>query len=217
MVTGRAHRSQTHVMRDTGNPPLDEANESWPRPEFGIGDEFGLDKLNYPAPCFDRARADGKDILDPLHIGPVGQIEEILVASSKDIDRCAVETSALAPTMRQDRKAGEPPGEGPRESVDIAPDDVPETPNARAATRLVAAAAHESTLPTVPAASREESDLPHRRRRRRRSSALVASLLVRRLLLRASLRLLGRRTWLPTRPCEPTPTNRPARRGQVRG
>ena len=74
-----------HIPRDTGDSSLDEADESRCRPKLGIGDELGLDKLDDPTAAFDRADPGGKDVLHPLHVRPIGEEEEVVVASSKTL------------------------------------------------------------------------------------------------------------------------------------
>jgi hypothetical protein len=64
--TSERDRRAGRLLR--GDPPFDETNVRWRGPEFGIGDKFGLDQLDDPAPSLDRARPRGKDVLHPLHV-----------------------------------------------------------------------------------------------------------------------------------------------------
>src|SRR5262249_15426488 len=61
---------------------------------------------------------------------------------SKDIDRRPVETSTLAPLVRQDRESRKPTGLRARDRLDIAAHDAPETPHARPTKRRGLVSAH---------------------------------------------------------------------------
>src|SRR4029450_1559896 len=88
-------RSSAHpeVLVRTRDPAFHEADLSWRWPEFGIGDQLRFDELDNPSARLDRAGLGGEDVLDPLHVGPIGQIEEVVVASSEHVHRRAVETT----------------------------------------------------------------------------------------------------------------------------
>ena len=102
-----------------------------------------LDELNDPAACLDRAGPGGEDVLHPLHVRPIGQEEEVVVASPEDVDRRSVCTSGLAPTVRQDGEGGKPLRDRPRDRIDIAVDNAPETPHASPAICAVDVSVHQ--------------------------------------------------------------------------
>src|SRR5678816_86166 len=83
-----SHRSShVQVLRNAGNPPLDEADRRWSGSKVGIGDELRLGELDSPSACLDRAGPAGKDVVHPLRVRPVGEEEEVVVAAAEDVDR----------------------------------------------------------------------------------------------------------------------------------
>jgi hypothetical protein len=96
--TGSARRSSVHpqVLGDTGDPPLEEADRRRRGPKFRVRDQLGLDELNDPTAAFERAGPAGEDVLHPLHLSPVGQEEEVGIASSEHVDRRVIGPSGLS-------------------------------------------------------------------------------------------------------------------------
>jgi hypothetical protein len=84
----------------------------------------------------------GEDVLQPLHVRPIGQEEEVVGALPEDVDRSLVCTSGLAPTVGQDGKVGKLLRDGRRDWIDVAVHNVPETPDAGPAMRAVFGSAH---------------------------------------------------------------------------
>src|SRR5262249_6888801 len=120
----------------------------WRGLQLRIGDEFGLDELDVPSARLDRAGSGRKDVLHPLHVRPIGEEEEVIVASLENVDRRSVGTSALAPSVRQDAEARKPPCNGARDRVDVALHDVPKAPHAGPTMRRGVALAHRATITT---------------------------------------------------------------------
>lgn len=121
--------SHPQVLRDTRDSPLDKANV-WRRgTELGIGDQLGIDELNGSTACLDRAGAGGDDVLDPLHVRPIGQKEEVILASPEDVDRRSVGTPGVASSVREDGEARKVLRDRPRDRIDVAIHNLPETPH----------------------------------------------------------------------------------------
>lgn len=137
-------RGSTHpqVLGRASDPSLHEADVWWRRTELGVGDQFGFDKVHDSAACFDRASPAGEDVLHPLNVRPIGQEEEVLVATPKDVERRSVGATALASPVRQDCESRKPLRHPSRNGIHVGVDEVPKTPHAGPAMRAVVVAAH---------------------------------------------------------------------------
>src|SRR5215468_11210282 len=100
--SGRRRSPHPQVLSDTGNSTLDEPHMRWSGPEFGIGNQLGLDELHNLTATFQRTRAGGDDVLHPLHVRPVGQEEIEKLTSTEHIDRRAIGAPGLTPWVHQD-------------------------------------------------------------------------------------------------------------------
>src|SRR6476659_2006303 len=132
-----------HVLRGTGDPPLEEADVRRRGAKLGIGDEFRFDKLDDLTACLDRRGPGGEDVLHPLHVRPIGQEEEVVVASLEDVDRRLVLVSRLPAGVRQDGEAGEPPREGAGDRVYVAVHAATDAPHAGPTMSTLVGFAHQ--------------------------------------------------------------------------
>jgi hypothetical protein len=144
MFLVRQPRSLAHpqVLPDAGDPPLDKADVRRRGTELRVGDQLGLDELDDPTACLDRAGSAGEDVLHPLHVRPIGQEEEVVRASADDVDRRVVGASGAAAAVRQDGEAGKVLRERSGDRIDVAVHDVTEPPHPSPVVRLIVASTH---------------------------------------------------------------------------
>jgi hypothetical protein len=144
-ASGRRGSTHPQVLRNTSDAAFDQADRRRRGPQFGIGDQRGVDERDDSPACFERARLGGKDVFHPLHVRPVGQEEVVLLTSSEHIHRRVKATSTLPASMRQDAEAWEPACDAARDRIDVARRNMPETPHAGAAADFCVASVHAVT------------------------------------------------------------------------
>jgi hypothetical protein len=144
-ASGRRGSTHPQVLRNTSDAAFDQADHRRRGPQFGIGDQGGVDERDDSPACFERAGRGGKDVFHPLHVRPVGQEEVVLLTSSEHIHRRVKATSSLPASMRQDAEAWEPACDAVRDRIDVARRNMPETPHAGAAADFCVASVHAVT------------------------------------------------------------------------
>src|SRR6476659_7337175 len=144
----RLESAWTHpqVLRDAGDSPLDESGDRRRGAQLGIGDEPRLVQIDYLPSNLELAGLRGEDVLDPLHVRPVGQEEEVCIATTEDVYRGVVDPSALASSVRHDAEARKLRDDREQYRIDVARGDTLEGPHAGTRERSGLAVAHGSAV-----------------------------------------------------------------------
>ena len=87
-------------------------------PELRIDDQLGLDQVDVSPTGPHLAFAGDHDVLQPLHVGAVGEGEHVELASAEDVDRRPVRLARRSTDVRQDGKGRQPAREVDRQPIE---------------------------------------------------------------------------------------------------